>query len=241
MPQGLQCPVRGRLAVYGEMGRGFQVERGEYMAASFDLCPPCQVEQPTSGSVMTFVYRWHCCLLAEKEKDRVERSGLKGIKKMLYLLPKMRVKIWLREIKGENNGWKCSCLLTSPSWGFLSLSLDVDSLSQGKSQFDANPLMIMFILDAKFLQFQVIIIHTEEIGVWFLWWSLLWFSSALGKVERADVQHCYVWLQASLTLKALTLESGRESEQASSSTSALIVNASALCQNPEEVLDWKFS
>lgn len=54
-PQGLQCPVRGRLAVYGGMGRGFQVR--ECMPPSCDLCPLCQVEHPTGGSVMTFVCR----------------------------------------------------------------------------------------------------------------------------------------------------------------------------------------
>ena len=53
------------------------------------------------------------------------------------------------------------------------MRLDVGSLSQGKSQFDANPLRMMFILDAKFIQFQVVIIYAEEMGIWFLRWSLV--------------------------------------------------------------------
>ena len=113
-PRGSNALWEGGWQCMEEWAEASRWREGSTCQPVLTSAPLCQVEQPTSGSVMTFVYRWHCCLLAEKEKDRVERCGLKGIKKMLYLLPKMRVKIWLREIKGENNGWKCSCLLTSP-------------------------------------------------------------------------------------------------------------------------------
>jgi len=76
VPQGLQCPVRGRLAVYGGMGKGFQVERGEYMPPSFDLCPP--VPGRTA-------HWWVCndlCLqmtLIVASLQRKKRTGWRGV------------------------------------------------------------------------------------------------------------------------------------------------------------------
>lgn len=88
------------------------------------------VGQPTGGSVMTPVYRWHS--LSPPCRERKGQGGggwSKRNKKAALIIYFLKWEDLIeREKRWKQNGWMCFSLLPYPPRGFWSLSLDVEFL-----------------------------------------------------------------------------------------------------------------